>query len=409
MNKLFKRIAILLCIIFIAPTILNCLPSVNSVTSVEAAAKKAKLYQKTGTIGIQSSPEYLYVENQKESAKYTYTSSDKKIATVDKYGVVTGISKGSAKITVKEVYKKKTTTVGTYKVTVVNSALALKEDTATLYSKYYAPIKYINHKATYKYDISDTSIVTYNEEGYLIGLKAGTTNIKVSETYKNKKRDLGSFALTVVESTLHPESTAIEVGVNSKNPLYNYIVIENQPWNSEVTYSYESSNTSVVTVTKETSEWFEDLYYIKGIATGTATITVYEEYKGNKRTVGTVAVTVREIPITDLKFNTYFFDTENGTLTTTVYLGEDDELSLLKDYIVKAPENATTDVTFSSSNEAIAKVDNDGKITTVSGGTVTITVKSGNFQDKLQLTVIDLDDDSYDEEDTTYVNDDDEE
>ncbi len=81
------------------------------------AAKKATLSTKkiTATVGQKKT---IKLKNKKKAAKYTFKSSKTKIATVSKSGKVTAKKKGSATITVKEKYKKKTRTVGKVKVTV---------------------------------------------------------------------------------------------------------------------------------------------------------------------------------------------------------------------------------------------------------------------------------------------------
>lgn len=53
-----------------------------------------------------------------KNAKYTYKSSNTKVATVSNKGVVKGIALGTASIKVKEIYKKKTNEVGVVAVTV---------------------------------------------------------------------------------------------------------------------------------------------------------------------------------------------------------------------------------------------------------------------------------------------------
>lgn len=67
------------------------------------AAKKAALKAKSMHLTIGESKK-IKLKNNK--AKYTFTSSAKKIAKVNKKGKVTAVKKGQAKITVKEVIKK---------------------------------------------------------------------------------------------------------------------------------------------------------------------------------------------------------------------------------------------------------------------------------------------------------------
>ena len=65
---------------------------------------------------------------------------------------------------------------------------------------------------------------------------------------------------------------------------------------------------------------------------------------------------------------------------------------------VITPTNATNkNVTWSSSNETVARVSSTGKITAISEGTATITVRTsdGNYTDTCKVTVVSGDDDIY--------------
>lgn len=88
----------------------------------DAAAKKVtglKTKKITVTVGKKAT---IKLKNKIKKHKYTYKTNKKKIATVSKKGVVKGIKKGTAKITVKETYqvkkKKKTRKVGVVTVKV---------------------------------------------------------------------------------------------------------------------------------------------------------------------------------------------------------------------------------------------------------------------------------------------------
>ncbi|MEG0805327.1 MAG: Ig-like domain-containing protein [Lachnospiraceae bacterium] len=111
------KISMLLAAVMVVCTIFS---PIGNQTQVEAAAK-AKL-QKTAisiNIGaIKVSKPKVVILNKKKSATYQYISSNKKVATVDKNGVVKAIKVGQGTITVKETYKKKTVKVGTCKIKV---------------------------------------------------------------------------------------------------------------------------------------------------------------------------------------------------------------------------------------------------------------------------------------------------
>ncbi len=84
---------------------------------VALAAKKPGLRKKKVTIEV-GKTYTVAIKNKQKKAKYAYKSSNKKVVAVSKAGKVKGVKKGSAKITVQQKLKKKTTKVGVLKVTV---------------------------------------------------------------------------------------------------------------------------------------------------------------------------------------------------------------------------------------------------------------------------------------------------
>ena len=82
-----------------------------------SAAKKARLATKKLNI-IVGSKMSIKIKNKNKKAKYTYSSNKPKIASVSKKGIITGKTKGSAKVTVKEKLGKKVRNVGIIRVTV---------------------------------------------------------------------------------------------------------------------------------------------------------------------------------------------------------------------------------------------------------------------------------------------------
>lgn len=101
----------------IAAVIGSCFGGIMTDPANGQAAKKAKL--KTKSIAVEvGKKKTIKLTGKKSKAKYTFKASNKKIK-VSKKGVVTAVKKGSAMVKVKEVYKKKTKSVGTVKVKVL--------------------------------------------------------------------------------------------------------------------------------------------------------------------------------------------------------------------------------------------------------------------------------------------------
>ena len=65
----------------------------------------------------------IKIKNKQKKASYSITSSNKKVATVSKKGVVKGVSAGKAKIVVNQILKKKKTKIATLTVNVKKAVL----------------------------------------------------------------------------------------------------------------------------------------------------------------------------------------------------------------------------------------------------------------------------------------------
>lgn len=466
MKRVFRRFAILLVITLLAPTFLSFVPFIGSLTVQEVKAEqlKTELEKTEATVGVSSSPEYIYLIGINEGAVYSYTSDNPKIATISEYGAINGVAKGKTTITVKqtlegvvtevgkvsvsvvgpkiaeksvdvglnstnsapvnymnynavytfksadtkiakvdqygtitglkygkttisvsEKYKGKTVKLGSFSVNVVTGKIAEKEMSVAVASSGYAQIfiKYYNPQAVYKFKSANTKIATVDEYGYVSGVKKGTTTVSVTETFNKKTVQLGSITIKVMGAAILPSSEKIIIGINSSNYLTSAVLIDF--YNYSATYTCTSADEGIVSAGYEEDRW-GSYYKIRGVALGTTQITVFEEYNGTKTKVGTVNVTVKEIPATDMQIYTDWLEMVDGVPTMTYYL-DDYWGSYVSDYYYKEPYDATTPVTYSSSDEAVVTVDNNGSITLHAAGTSMITITCGDFTAQLQIIV----------------------
>ncbi len=468
MTRTLKRIAILLIITMLAPTALSFIPSIGYLTTqeVSAAETKATIGRKDVTVGVNSSPEYIYIENWQDSATYSYSVKDKKIATVDKYGLIKGVAKGKTtvtvtqnlngvkkevgkvnvtvklpyvdknlevgmngsnyiyinfpnkdatytyksanskiakideygsisgvaygktKVTVTQTLKGKKTTVGTITVNVTTGKLADKSMEVPVkdpYSYDYIRINNYNAKATYKFTSANTKIAKVDKDGVITGVKIGSTTISVTETYNKKTTKLGSIKVTVAGSSINPDYSSIEIGINSNNQLTNLIGIKY--FNYEAVYTAVSEDSSIVSAEYEVNKWGTEEFRLKGVSLGTTTLTIYEQSKGaKKRSVGTVKVTVKEIPITRFEFYSYYFDMIDDMPTLTYYMDDEYYYDNLLDMMSYDPYDFTTTVTYTCSDENVISIDNTGHVTLNGAGTAGVTATCGEFT--LEFNVI---------------------
>ena len=208
---------------------------------------------------------------------------------------------------------------------------------------------------------SDTTIATVDNNGKVLGLKPGSVKI----TAKINERILAECVVNVVDGNgamggkynaveVYPSSINIAESSKEISVGENY-KIEVQLLPSNVTndaLTWSSSNPSVATVYNGE---------VVGISPGTVVITV----KTINDLVEAVTITVKGVPVQELKI-----DKTNESITIN------GSVTLVAETV---PADATDPgITWSSSDDSIATVDKNGKVTGKKEGTVTITATSSN-------------------------------
>ena len=136
--------------------------------------------------------------------KATFKSSNKKIATVSRKGVITAKKKGSAQITIKSGKK----TIGLINLTVLSSpkkvTLSETKLMMNLDEKYaLTAILPKNTASKLKWSSSNKEIAVVDANGFVTALKAGTTTI-TARTFNNKK----ASCKVTVRTTIDEDSSA---------------------------------------------------------------------------------------------------------------------------------------------------------------------------------------------------------
>ena len=301
-------------------------------TTVEAAAKKVSLkaYNKkvyagrSGKIKVKST----------RGAKLSYKTSNKKIATVNSRGVVTGKKAGTVKITItakKSKYKtvKKTITV---KVVKQNQSISARNMGLTTGQR-----KNLGAKArtpmTYK--SSNPKVVTVDKKGNLKALRPGTAKIKVyakaTGTFNKASR---TITVKVTKKTAAKPTTPKPVVKPTATPKPVQPETPSQP-ETKPTEKPEQTETPSQPETKPAE---------KPEQTETPDNTSYVVELGIEKTAD-----------------------------DTIYIGEAKECNVKW----KATGNTTRkDFIYTSSDPSVATVDENGNITGVKAGKVIITVTS---------------------------------
>jgi uncharacterized protein YjdB len=219
-----KKVKLSLSVVLIIAFIITMLPG-----SIAGAATKPTLNKSTCNILIGKSYD-LNIKNKVEGSTYAWSSSNSKVASVNKVGVVKGISKGTATITCKVTAAGKTYNLSS-KVTIINPATKIKiknavssmkvGDTLDL-NRTLAPAS-SNDKTTWT--TSDKTIAKPDKLGKFTALKAGKVTITAT-TVSGVKDSVtievsGGYDLTITSKDIKNDKLMIA------NKIYNNITIDN--------------------------------------------------------------------------------------------------------------------------------------------------------------------------------------
>jgi uncharacterized protein YjdB len=282
----------------------------------------------------------------------TWSSSNDQVASVSG-GTVTALKAGTATITATAGGKK-----GTCSVTVAAKVYSVTGVKLDITSKELTEGESFTLKATVEPDNATDKSVTWSssandvasvdQNGKVTALKAGTATITVTTKDGSKK---ATCAITVKAKVIPVTGVTLDASAMEVDEGFSFMLTATvNPDNAtDKSVTWSSSDATVATVS-QTGE-------VTGVKKGTATITVTTN-NGGKTATCTVTVIARVASVSLDKNTLELAEGEFATLVATVL-----------------PENANEkSVTWSSSDEAVAKVDQTGKVTAVKKGTATITV-----------------------------------
>lgn len=299
-----------------------------------------------------------------DSKKLAWTSSDDSVATVSADGIVTAVNPGTATIKAQGVNNTVTTCKITVKaplesISLDKEVMSIVEGSSESLQVFYNPADTTDAKDVTWTSSNDT--VAAVKDGKVSALKVGTTTItaKVGSktascqvTVTRKEIALDSIELDVQNASLDVEGTKqLKVTYNPTNTTV------------DKTVTWSTSDHKVVTVENG---------LVTAVGEGTATVTA--EVAGKKASC-TFTVKAKEIALENIALDkTELSMTEKETEKLTVSYN---------------PSNTTVDktVTWSTSNNAVATVANDGTVTAVAPGTAVITAKVGSKTAECKVTV----------------------
>ena len=208
----------------------------------EAASKKPtkitlKATSKTVDIKGKVKVSVKSVKPSKASKSVTYKSSNKKIATVASNGTVTGVKKGSVKITATS--KKNKKVKSTIKITVKDlkaSSVSMSKKTTAVASGKTTTLKatvkgstgFYNQGVTWK--SSNTKVATVTSKGVVKGIAAGQATITATEKGGSKKATCTVYVTEPVKVDKEAGTVTVKGVLNSaalKTATMHYLVTAN--------------------------------------------------------------------------------------------------------------------------------------------------------------------------------------
>ena len=302
-----------------------------------------------------------------------WVSSNSKVATVDQNGLVTGKSHGTVTITATG---RDSMVANSVKVTVQTApksiSLNITEKTIDLSTdaKSFQLIGTISPSTANVYleqtwTSDNTSVANVDNNGRVTALKNGDATITVSTG--NKKT--ATCKVTVVTSptgiALDKNRATVNLSGTKTVDLTATLTPKTANIYDDLQWSSDSSNAKVEKTGKYTAK-------VTGVSNGKAKITVSTGNGYKAECIVTVETKIIGITVSPNE--------------TEVEVGNTVTLTATK----KPSIGSTEGLVWSSSNNGVAKVNNDGVVTGIAQGTVTITIKSssGLVKTKAKVTVV---------------------
>ena len=275
----------------------------------------------------------------------TWTSSNKKVATVDKNGKVKGVKKGTATITVKTANGQTADckiTVSEVTLNAKSFPLQVRKSTTALEATVSA-----KGDSVKSWKSSNTKIATVNSKGKITAKKTGTAKITVT----TKSGATATCTVKVQKGKVTTKSLSIsKKKLTLQTKKSTTLTLERNPISATEKITWTSSNTKVATVNSKGK--------VTAKKAGTTTITARTS-NGKKVTC---KVTVRAPKVTLRK------------TSASIKVGNTAAIRIKSTYPAKDEVKS-----YKSSNKKVATVNRNGKVTGVKKGkaTITVTMKSG--------------------------------
>ena len=309
------------------------------------APTDVRLSEDALTLGVGMSAQLTVSVPENTLGRYAFTSSNDAVATVDAQGKVTAKAAGKAQIAVgvqghDEVFDTCEVTVFSMPKSVELSATALELKTGAT-KRLAATLVNGEDRSCYgeiKYASSDSGVVSVSEDGTLTAAKAGTATITVSASADVSVQ--ATCTVTVADAKVRLSESQVTLGAGETRSIS----------------IFHAENEAVS---------------ISGTNDAAATMDASGKITAN--TVGKTTITVScggESAVCEVEVL--------GKPGSVTIAATSKKLAVGKSFALNAmlPEGTASALTYTSSNEKVAKVDDSGRVTAVGNGTATITVST---------------------------------
>ncbi len=343
------------------------------VTSVQLDKNKLELFEgKTAQLTVTVIPENATNKN------VAWSSSNESVATVDQNGNIKAISEGNATIIVITEDGKRTATcevdvtnkiIPVTGVTLDRDKLELVEGRVAKLVASVLPVNATNKNVTWS--SLKPSVAIVDQSGFVTAKAPGNVDIAVNT---EDGWHTATCKVTVTENVVPVTGVTLDKDklelIEDDVAQLKATVLPEDATNKNVTWG--TSAPSVATVDKNGN--------VKAVSEGTATISIVTEYGGYTATCE-VNVAKRIFPVTGVKLD-----------KNSLELNEGEVVQLIANII---PENATNkNVTWSSSDESVATVDENGNVEAIRSSptgptvaTITVTTEDGEYTDSCTVSV----------------------
>ena len=268
------------------------------------------------------------------SGKYEFIISNEGVVEISKKGELTAVGAGTATITI---------TCGDESVTVTVNVqdyeMTLSPDTLTLFIDATAPLEVLGlpEGAEVKWTPEDKKVADVDNDGVVTAKGEGTT--KITATWKNGKQEYTA----IIDVTVEPDGVVLNAYEFPDLYIGDTRTIEATASRADLTVKWDSSNKEIVDVMDG---------QITAKKEGTATI------------IATAGTKTAECVVTVQKPSV----TLKGDSSKSVFIGDSFKISA-------SANPGTATVKWSSSEEGVAVVDQNGNITAKKAGTAKIVAK----------------------------------